>query len=90
MEEEAAGGDVDTRQAAVDGVTAVLTVPANAKGLGLLKLRTATFQVVNKVHGQDMAQAVVDSIFEVPAELASVLDDVGYAVSGANVVPAAG
>jgi len=88
VEEEAQAGDADVREAAVAGLTSVLTTKGNEKGMTLLKLRTQTFTSVKKVQGEDVAQAVVDQIFEDPAQLGDVLGDVGYALNGANVAPA--
>jgi hypothetical protein len=83
-----AAGDEDVLQAAINGISSVLSVPKNANGCTRLLLRTSTFKAVTESAGAEMAQAVIDSFFGADEQLNSVLSQLGYTVSGPNVTVA--
>lgn len=69
--------------AAVNGIAEVLTkAPA---GTSKLLLRTGTFSHVTKTLGAEMAQAVMDTVFENDGVLSSLLGSLGYGIVGTNV-----
>lgn len=86
VEEEAVEEEEDeTLKAAIDGITTVLTVPANSKECSKLLLKTSTFKAVTAVNGEDVAQAVLDTYFIDDAALSSVLKTLGYVIVGGKV-----
>jgi hypothetical protein len=85
--EPAAADEADIEQAALAGITAVLSVPANANGIVKLKLRTGTFTAVKTAAGDDMAQAVQDTYMNDDKALKGLLGQLGYALNGQQVVP---
>lgn len=73
----------DVTTAAVNGIAEVLTkAPA---GTSKLLLRTGTFSHVTKTLGAEMAQAVMDTVFENDGVLSSLLGSLGYGIVGTNV-----
>lgn len=78
----------DTETAAITGISSVLELPQYSKGVGKLILRTSTFKSVSSSSGQEMAQKVINTFFNSDDNLNSVLNPLGYKVSGPQVVPA--
>jgi hypothetical protein len=78
----------DTETAAITGISSVLELPQYAKGVGKLILRTSTFKSVSTTYGQEVAQKVINTFFSSDDTLNSVLNPLGYKVSGPTVVPA--
>jgi hypothetical protein len=83
----AAADDEAVQIAASNGITEVLTVPANANGVSKLILRTSTFKAVTAAAGAEMAQAVLETYFASDDALNSVLGPLGYSVQGIAVKP---
>jgi hypothetical protein len=81
----ASAPDIDLAGIAADGITAVLTVPTNANGCPKILLRTQTFAAVKKLHGDQVANDVINNFFTSDDALNSVLGTLGYTASGAQV-----
>lgn len=77
--------ELEVREAAVNGIAAVLGQPANTNGLFQVKLRTGAFQAVSKAVSAEMGQAVLDTFFGSAEALNGVLGDLGYVTDGTNV-----
>lgn len=87
--EPAAEGVDDTiTDAASRGITGVLEKAPN--GMPRIKLRTETFKYLkaSKMDGEEVANAVVDQVFESEDVLSSILGGLGYEVKGTMVSPA--
>lgn len=82
-----AAGDEDIQVAAINGISAVLE--KNPNGVSKLLFRTGTFNAVKTASGEDMASAVIENFFGNDDMLNALLGQVGYAVSGAMIKPAA-
>ncbi|MGH7184517.1 MAG: hypothetical protein ACREJN_21435 [Nitrospiraceae bacterium] len=80
-------GSEDLLQAALDGTSSVLEVPANADGCQKLMLRTSTFKSVSTKYGADMATAVLDTYFSSDAQLNLLIGQHGYKVVGSAIKP---
>lgn len=80
-----AAEEVDTTQAALEGMGEVLS--ANEKGCARLLLKTGTFKAVSGKYGNDMAQAVIDEHFKDDASINAILGQHGYVIAGPNVKP---
>lgn len=76
----------DVMVAAVNGAAVVLT--KNPKGCPKLTVRTGTFKAVTEAAGPEMASAVIDTLFASDELVDSVISQLGYKVSGTQVVPA--
>lgn len=76
----------DLKAAAINGIGEVLAKEPN--GCFRVKLRTGTFESISKVHGDDMANAVLATYFEDDGSLNALLGEVGYVVAGARIAVA--
>lgn len=86
--EEAGEADEEAvLQAAINAITAVLVQEKNKNGCQKLILRTGTFKAAKEAGDEAMAQAVIDTYFSSDEKLNSVLNELGYAVSGTSVKP---
>lgn len=79
----AAEEGVDTAEAAVNAVGSVLEAAPN--GCAKLLLKTKTFSAVKEAHGDDVAQAVIDTYFGTDADLNGLLNQLGYQVTGQQI-----
>lgn len=84
---QAAAPDVDLAEVATNAIAAVLET--KAAGLPKLQLKTSTFGTVKAEHGDEMAQAVIDTYFGSDADLNSILNTLDYGVTGVQVKPIA-
>lgn len=80
------GADETVLQAAINGVATVLD---GTNSMSRLQLKNHTFSAVKTSQGEQMAAAVIASLFDDPQGLNTLLANVGYKVSGLQVVPAA-
>lgn len=76
----------DVLQMAIEGASAVLE--KNAQGTTKLMVKTQAFAFVKKTYGDPAAQAVT-KLLNTDEGYESVVSPLGYAVSGANIVPQA-
>ena len=81
-------GDDEIRQAAADGIYAVLS--KNPNGMPRLTFKNEVFKAVKSAASEDMAGAVIANFFEPSgqAQLSVLLGENGYTVSGPQVKPA--
>jgi hypothetical protein len=82
-----AEADDDVQTAAINGISTVLE--KQPAGCARLLLRTQTFAAVKKAAGDDVAQAVITSVFGSDEALGVVLGSLGYQISGTMVKPVA-
>lgn len=81
------GVDQDTEAAAIEGISAFLE--KNANGAPRMKVKVETFKHIKAAYGEEMAAQVQDAIMEKDDVLATVLGQLGYAIAGPMVKPAA-
>lgn len=81
----AAAEEIDAAEAAVNAVGSVLEASPN--GCAKLLLKTKTFTAVKEAHGDDMAQAVIDTYFGKDDDLNGLLNQLGYQVTGQQIKP---
>lgn len=81
----AAEPDADLYDIALDAMTSVLAVEANANGCTRVTLRTGTFKTVSTKHGQDVANSVVNTYLNDEAALNGVLGVLGYKAEGGSI-----
>jgi len=79
----AASESDDVLEAAINGASEVLGKSPN--GCTKLLFRTGTFKAVNTAVGQEMAQKVINTYFSSDDKLNSLLQQLGYEVSGTQV-----
>ena len=78
-------GDEGIQDAAMDGISAVLGASPN--GINRLQARTKTFLALKASHGDEMAQAVMDTYFSNDAAVESLVSLMGYTLKGQQIVP---
>lgn len=78
--------DEDLMNAALEGMTDFLAIPANANGSTKIALRAGSFTALSKKFGDDMAQAVTETFFVDDATLNTVINQLGYKVFGPRVI----
>lgn len=76
---------IDASEAAVNAVGSVLEGAPN--GCAKLLLKTKTFTAVKEAHGDEMAQAVIDGYFGSDTDLNTLLNQLGYQVTGQQIKP---
>lgn len=75
------------QEAAINGMSAVLEKAPN--GVTKLLLRTGTFKAVSAAVSAEMASAVISNYVENEANLTAILGQLGYALVGGQIKPAA-
>lgn len=78
----------DLMAAALEGVTAHLSKPANVNGCNKVQLRTGVFAEIQKKQGDDMANAVLETFFNSDEAVNSVINQLGYQTSGIRIIVA--
>ena len=86
--ETPAGDSDDLMTAAREAIVTVLSIPENAGGMPKVTLRMAVISTIEANYGADAATAIVSSILDVPATLATLLGEQGYKLAGLRVTPA--
>lgn len=76
----------DIMNIALEGVTDFLVKPANANGCTKVALRGGMFTEVQKKQGDEMATAVVETVFATEETLNAVLNQLGYRTFGPRVM----
>lgn len=79
--------DADVADAALSAVAAVLGAKPN--GITTLQLKTEAFQACKKESGDDVAQVVMSEFLQSNDNLGEILGQLGYAIQGLMVKPAA-
>lgn len=90
--QEEAAPEVDQEAlltAAINGVSDVLSQPANAKGCTKLALRANVFKAISKQADEETGNQVMAEFFSSDEALNTLLGQVGFALQGAQVKPAA-
>lgn len=87
-EPEEEESSVDMADAIKEAIGAVLSLPANAKGIARVTLRMNAFKEIKKTAGEEGQQALAAMFEENPDDVELLLGELGYKVVGTNVKPA--